>query len=103
MEDPPQSARPPTFVGDHDGPTRMRRAALEAVDVTGDFEVALSHLVRLTRRRTDVEEAVASLAREVYLDPDDWRLRRAHALLVGALSTALSAPPEPRVGDGPGT
>jgi hypothetical protein len=70
-----------------DGPNEARLAAIEAARHDDDLAALLPLLLRATRERHDIEEAVKLLNRELAQKPRDPLLRRARAMLVGALHT----------------
>jgi hypothetical protein len=70
-----------------DGPNKARLAAIDAARQDDDLAALLPLLLRATRKREEVEAAVKLLNRELAQKPRDPLLRRARAMLVGALHT----------------
>jgi hypothetical protein len=66
---------------------RVREVALDEALHDGDLSSALPALLRVTRERAVLDAAVAHCNRELQLEPDDAVLRRARAMIVGAMHT----------------
>jgi hypothetical protein len=69
------------------GPEQARLIAIEAAEQDDDLAALLPTLLRATRKRADIEGAIKLLNRELARRPRDPLLRRARAMLVGALHT----------------
>src|SRR5689334_20160858 len=74
-----------------DAPERLRDAAINAAVDDADLVSALARFLRLTQDRDVVEDTLTRVDDELRAAPEDAVLRRARALLIGALSTAAYA------------
>jgi hypothetical protein len=68
---------------------RIYQAAVTAADASDDLETVLPALIRMTRSRAALVDAIARCDASLAGAPDDVVARRARELLAGALGTSL--------------
>jgi hypothetical protein len=71
-----------------DDVVRARHVAVHAAQSERDLAAALPALLHVTRDRDTLASAVVGISGELAHQPDDRVLRRARAILVGAMNTA---------------